>query len=111
MAKPKRPVRRKPAAIPPDPPGFTPIPPGSMDDLSLLPQWLRLFEAKYDADHEWVKEMLRRFVSELDTIKRINDRQDADIASLWKTREDHEKRIAALEAQTPQGEARKGQDQ
>lgn len=98
----KKPVRRKRAAIPPDPPGFKPVTREDMTDLALLPQAFRMFVATNKADFDWLKENVKIILAELSSLKRGQDLHEARIGSLDRRVDDHEKRIERLE------EARKG---
>lgn len=102
--------KRKRAAIPPDPPGFKPVTREDMTDLALLPQAFRMFVATNKADFDWLKENIKTILAELSSLKRGQDRHEERIRSHDQRLDDHEKRIAALEAQTPQAEAKKGQE-
>lgn len=104
-------AKPRPAAIPLDPPGFVPVTRDDMTDLALLPQAFRMFVATNKADFDWLKENIKIILAELSSLKRGQDRHEERIRSHDQRLDDHEKRLSALEAQTPQGEARKGQDQ
>jgi hypothetical protein len=85
------------AASPPDPPGYKPVPVGSMTDITLLPNLFRRFVATYEADHDWLKEKITAILTRLDSMERRADLHEQRLGSLDRRVDDHEQRIERLE--------------